>query len=47
MPYLVLHRVLTFFLDLIQVLIRSKQDQAVEILLLQCWMSTKTAGGDN
>jgi hypothetical protein len=27
MPYLVFHRVLTFFLDLVQVLIRGKQDQ--------------------
>ena len=35
MPYLVLHRVLTFFLDLIQVLIRSKQDQALEIVMLR------------
>ena len=35
MPYLVLHRVLTFFLDLIRVLIRSKQDQALEVLILR------------
>ncbi len=35
MPFLVFHRVLTFFLDLMRVLIRSKQDQALEILLLR------------
>jgi putative transposase len=35
MPFLVVHLVLTFFLDLIQVLARNKQDQAVEILLLR------------
>jgi putative transposase len=35
MPYLVVHRVLIFFLDIIQVLIRSKQDQAIEVLLLR------------
>ena len=35
MPFLVVHLVLTFFLDLIQTLIRSDQDQAVDILLLR------------
>jgi putative transposase len=35
MPFLVVHLVLTFVLDLIQALTRSKQDQAVEILLLR------------
>ncbi len=35
MPFLVVHLVLTFFLDLIRALTRSKQDQAVEILLLR------------
>ena len=35
MPYLVVHLVLTFFLDLIQVLARSRQDQILEILVLR------------
>src|SRR5829696_3303829 len=35
MPYLVFHRVLTCFLDLLQVLARSKQDQALEVLVLR------------
>ena len=35
MPFLVFHFVLTFFLDLIQALTRSKQDQAIEIVLLR------------
>src|SRR5215204_1440968 len=35
MPFLIVHRVLAFFLDLIQVLIRSKQDQALEVLVLR------------
>jgi hypothetical protein len=35
MPFLAVHVVLTCFLDLIQALTRSKQDQAVEILLLR------------
>ena len=35
MPYLVFRRVLTFCLDLIQVLIRSEQDQALEVLVLR------------
>jgi len=35
MPYLVFRLVLTFFLDLIQVLIRSKQDRALEVLMLR------------
>src|SRR6476659_7359207 len=35
MPFRTFLLVLTFFLDLIQVLIRSKQDQALEVLLLR------------
>ncbi len=35
MPFLVVHLVLTFSLDRIRALTRSKQDQAVEILLLR------------
>ncbi len=35
MPFLVFQLVLTFFLDLIQVLTRSKQDQALEVLILR------------
>ena len=35
MPFLIVHRVLAFLLDLIQVLIRSKQDQALEVLVLR------------
>src|SRR3954453_16685373 len=35
MPYLVFHLVLTFFLDLSQCLARSKQDQALEVLILR------------
>ncbi len=35
MLFLVVHLILTFVLDLIQALIRSDQDQAVEILLLR------------
>jgi hypothetical protein len=34
-PFLVVHLVLTFFLDLIRTFTRNKQDQAVEILLLR------------
>jgi transposase len=35
MPYRVVHLVLTFCLDLLQVLARSKQDQALEIVMLR------------
>ena len=35
MPYLVVHLVLTFCLDLIQALARSRQDQTLEILVLR------------
>ena len=35
MPFRVFQLVLTFFLDLIRVLIRSKQDQALEVLMLR------------
>ena len=35
MPFLVVHLVLTFFLDLAQVLTRSTQDQALEVVLLR------------
>ena len=35
MPFLIVHLVLTFLLDLFQVLIRSKQDQALEVLVLR------------
>jgi hypothetical protein len=35
MPYLIFHLVLTFCLDLLQVLARSKQDQALEVLVLR------------
>src|ERR687885_1779685 len=35
MPFLVLHVVLSFFLDLAHVSTRSKHDQAVELLLLR------------
>lgn len=34
MPFLALHLVLTFFLDLVRVLTRSPQDQAIEVVLL-------------
>ena len=35
MPFLVLHLVLTFFLDLVHIFIRSEQDQALEVLVLR------------
>ncbi len=35
MPFLVVHRVLTFFLDLAQVLTHSEQDLALEVVLLR------------
>ena len=35
MPFLIVHLVLAFVLDLIHVLIRSKQDQALEVLVLR------------
>ena len=35
MPFLALHLVLTFLLDLVHALTRSPQDQAIEVLLLR------------